>query len=392
MDETGVLLSVLNSLKVLVSKEDLSDGRGAGVQRTLITAIECISASGRSLPPLIVWPASTHRSNWTTHPTPGWHFAVSNTGYVDTEISLHWMQHIFDPLTRARANHKPRLLIADGFATHESLEMMTYCFENNIRLCRLPSHTSHKLQPCDVGIFGPLKAAYREQVEQLYRGGANTLGKQHFTRLYSRARDAALTPRNIKAGWSKTGLFPFDPDRVLRGIDPLEAKQSPTQINCVQSNLKPSDDVLPTPVTAEGLAFLRQKIEEETQNLDAAEKRRLQKLGNAAEKAMTDRVLLVEENRLLFDQNNEKMTRSSIKPTVVGNAKVMSYEDIVAAREKREAKETSNINKVSRPKRKRQRSTGRADVRKKPQLNELEKGHREIEDLGLRDYCSVLQF
>jgi hypothetical protein len=71
MDETGVLLSVLNSLKVLVSKNELRNYRGAGVKGTLITAIECISADGRYLHPLIIWPAATHRSNWTVHPTPG---------------------------------------------------------------------------------------------------------------------------------------------------------------------------------------------------------------------------------------------------------------------------------------------------------------------------------
>jgi hypothetical protein len=37
MDETGVLLSVLSSLKVLVSKQDLRNCRGAGVKRTLVT-------------------------------------------------------------------------------------------------------------------------------------------------------------------------------------------------------------------------------------------------------------------------------------------------------------------------------------------------------------------
>lgn len=42
MDETDVLLSVLNSLKVLVSKNELRNYRGAGVKRTLITAIECL--------------------------------------------------------------------------------------------------------------------------------------------------------------------------------------------------------------------------------------------------------------------------------------------------------------------------------------------------------------
>lgn len=62
-DETGVMLSMLGSVKVLISKDDLRDYRGAGVKRTTVTAIECISADGRSLLPLIIWPASTHRSN-----------------------------------------------------------------------------------------------------------------------------------------------------------------------------------------------------------------------------------------------------------------------------------------------------------------------------------------
>ena len=70
MDETGVMLSMLSSVKVLVGKDDLRGYRGAGVKRTMVTAIECISADGRALLPLIIWPASTHRSNWTTYRTP----------------------------------------------------------------------------------------------------------------------------------------------------------------------------------------------------------------------------------------------------------------------------------------------------------------------------------
>ena len=63
MDETGVMLSMLGSAKVLVGKDDPRDYRGAGVKRTMVTAVECISADGRSLLPLIIWPASTYRSN-----------------------------------------------------------------------------------------------------------------------------------------------------------------------------------------------------------------------------------------------------------------------------------------------------------------------------------------
>jgi hypothetical protein len=216
MDETGILLSNLTSRKVLVNSQDMRRYRAAVVNRTLITAVECIAADGSYLPPLIVWPAATTRGNWYTHSTPGWRFTCSKTGYTNAEISLHWIQHVFDPLTKRRAAGQPRILINDGLATHESLEVLTYCYENNIILCRLPSHTSHKLQPCDVGVFGPLKTAYREQVEQLFRGGANTVGKQHFTLLYDRARTTAFTRENIRSAWRKVGLFPFDPDCVLR--------------------------------------------------------------------------------------------------------------------------------------------------------------------------------
>jgi hypothetical protein len=88
IDETGVMLCMLGSVKVLVGKDDPRDYRGASVKRTMVTAIECISADGRSLLPMIIWPASAHRSNWTTFPTPGWHYARSESGYTDSKISL----------------------------------------------------------------------------------------------------------------------------------------------------------------------------------------------------------------------------------------------------------------------------------------------------------------
>lgn len=47
MDETRVMLSMLGSVKVLVSKDDRRKYRGARVKRTTVTAIECISGDGR---------------------------------------------------------------------------------------------------------------------------------------------------------------------------------------------------------------------------------------------------------------------------------------------------------------------------------------------------------
>jgi hypothetical protein len=88
MDETGNLLNSPASRKYVIHKDDWKRYRGAAVKRTLVTSVECISMSGRCLWPLIIWPASTHRSDWTTHRTPGWHFACSPTGYSNTAIVI----------------------------------------------------------------------------------------------------------------------------------------------------------------------------------------------------------------------------------------------------------------------------------------------------------------
>ena len=164
---------------------------------------------------MIIWPASTHRANWTTHSTPGWYFATSKKGCTDSYLSLQWLKQIFDPETKELAGHKPRVLINDGFGTHETLEILQFCFENNIILCRLPSHTSHVLQPCDVSVFGPLKNAYRDQLDRLDMGGVGKIGKEHFTYMYCPAREQVFTARTIRSRWSGAGLYPFTLARCL---------------------------------------------------------------------------------------------------------------------------------------------------------------------------------
>ncbi|TVY13943.1 hypothetical protein LARI1_G007590 [Lachnellula arida] len=313
MDETGVMLCKLSSVKVLVGKDDPRDYRGAGVRRTMVTAIECISASGRSLLPMIIWPASTHRSNWTTFHTPGWHYACSDSGYTDSKISLEWLKRVFHPQSVAEANQKPRVL------------------------------------PCDVGVFAPLKAAYRDEVDRLFRGGANTIGKEHFTSLYSPARERAFSKRNITAAWAASGLFPFNPDRVLR-VTPKPLGQSTVLRAADESELgscyedeRPQTPI--TPVSAEALVSLHNLIKQDAYTLDGNEtstqrlQRHIQKLATAAQISFADRALLRDQNQMLTRMNDEAKVRRKTKSVVLGKARVMSYEDIVVARAARAAKD-----------------------------------------------------
>ena len=229
------------------------------------------------------------------------------------------------------------MLISDGFAPHESVEVMTFSFENNIVLCRLPSHTSHKLQPCDVGCFAPLKTAYREQVEQLLRGGSNTIGKQHFTLLYDRARKAGLTSRNVRSGWSKAGLWPFNPQRVLSGMSkPQEVRRTCASGTHPEVPDQPLNAVTHTTADAFSLETLRCRAEAHLRDGDDDLNFLFSDILNMTEEIAADRRLVNDEIRLLKQQNNEKKTRQAVRPTVLGEGKgkILSWDDIVSARER----------------------------------------------------------
>jgi hypothetical protein len=60
MDETRIMLSILGSIKVLLDKDDTRDYRSAVVKRTIVTAIEYISANSRFLLPIVIWLATTY--------------------------------------------------------------------------------------------------------------------------------------------------------------------------------------------------------------------------------------------------------------------------------------------------------------------------------------------
>lgn len=92
----------------------------------------------------------------------------------------------------------------------------------------MPAHTSHILQPLDVSCFGPLKKAYRAQIENKMRLGINHISKDEFLPAFLAAHQQAITAENIQSGFKATGLVPFDPEIVLSELGPVgEATPSP---------------------------------------------------------------------------------------------------------------------------------------------------------------------
>ena len=89
-----------------------------------------------------------------------------------------------EPLTASLCpRNEWRLLIVDGHNSHfSSMEFMRLCESHRIELFWPPPHTTHILQPLDVGLFGPPQHHYRRGIEDMMRVGQGAINKSSFLR------------------------------------------------------------------------------------------------------------------------------------------------------------------------------------------------------------------
>jgi hypothetical protein len=107
-----------------------------------------------------------------------------------------------------------------------------------------------------------------------------------------------------------------------------------------------------TPVSAGAVASLHDLIKADTHTLNEASKyriqRHLQKLTNATQLSFAECALLQEQVKFLATTNNEAKIRRVTRSTIIGTARVMSFEDLEKARAERAAKEAEKEAKKAR--------------------------------------------
>ena len=220
-DETGFAMGLCSTSKVITSVE--RSGRPRRViqgNREWVTIIECVNSKGISIPPVVILKAKQQQATWYQEPAllPNWWIARSENGWTTDKIGLRWLKEVFSLHSKHHSTGAKRLLILDGHSSHESADFDTFCKENAIICLCMPPHTSHLLQPLDVGVFGPLKRAYGKLTEGMMAAGNNHIDKEDFLHLYPSAREKVFNQKNICSGFAGAGLKPLDKDRVLEKI------------------------------------------------------------------------------------------------------------------------------------------------------------------------------
>lgn len=104
-----------------------------------------------------------------------------------------------------------RLLILDGHNSHTTYRFCSFAEKHKIIILCLPPHTTHRLQPCDVGVFGPLAACWKAVVNANSREYI-PIRKNNLIQHYAAAREKAFSRSTIQAAFRKSGIWPLNPD------------------------------------------------------------------------------------------------------------------------------------------------------------------------------------
>ena len=137
----------------------------------------------------------------------------TDTGWSNSVVFQDYLQHHFLKHVPGGTS-EPTLLLYDGHSSHINAPLIDWA-QKHIILFLLPAHTSHLLQPLDVGIFGAFKNVYYQQCREHMRAHPGQIVSRYdICHLTAKAYSTALNPRNIIAGFKRTGVFPFNPSVI----------------------------------------------------------------------------------------------------------------------------------------------------------------------------------
>ncbi|KAG5870227.1 hypothetical protein JTB14_029101 [Gonioctena quinquepunctata] len=114
----------------------------SGERAVNTTVVCCKSAAGQYVPLMIIFQRKRYQEELAVGAPPGSIVTISDSGYINSELFVKWLRHFINFI-------EPSTVVVAGW-TLEALELAR---NNGIRLLQLPSHTSHRLQPLDVGFF-----------------------------------------------------------------------------------------------------------------------------------------------------------------------------------------------------------------------------------------------
>ncbi|KAJ4018269.1 hypothetical protein NW758_15332 [Fusarium oxysporum] len=191
----------------------------------------------------------------------------------------------------------------------------------------MPPHSSHLLQPLDVGCFGPLKKAYGREIEQLIRRSITHISKTEFFPAFYAAFQLTMTEANIKGGFRGAGLVPFDPEVVISKLDVQLRTPTPVEEEAQQAQSWTSRTPRTVLEAGSQSEYLQKRIRRHHSSSPESILEALQSLTKAVKRNMHETALLRAENRELRQANEILSRRRRAKRTRLQNRGSMTIQE-----------------------------------------------------------------
>ena len=192
-------------------------------QREWLSVLVCINAAGLAIPSFYVFKGMRFRQNYIERCEPGATMSMQPRAWMTSYLFSAWISHFIESVQRMGgiSTDQRHLLILDGHASHITFDVVQEAREAGLDLLTLPSHTSHAMQPLDVSVFKPFKTFFKEYRDFWTSRNLNQPAtKQTLAHWVSLALKRALTPHNIRSGFSSTGILPFNRDAMNVHLGP----------------------------------------------------------------------------------------------------------------------------------------------------------------------------
>jgi hypothetical protein len=229
-DETGLDGDGAREVDVVVPTGATRVSKQLDSYREHTSLMHIGNAAGRSLPMMFMFKGAELDTTFLPDLPADSLVAAQKCGYFTGEHFICTLQH----LDKHGGEARPLLFIIDGCKGHINLAAIDFARSKHIHILCLPANLTHLLQVADVALFGPFKRYWRrecaalkerrasEAVQQasaaLQHGGVadNIISSRDIKRadiapLAIKAWALAMKEDSVKAGFRRTGIYPYDP-------------------------------------------------------------------------------------------------------------------------------------------------------------------------------------
>ena len=187
-----------------------------------------VSAAGGDPLVMVVYKADNLYESWKRNGPKGCFYSHSPSGWFDIKNFELFFFEVALPHMRRKTGKK--LMIGDNASTYFSPAIIEACRRHDIAFVSLPPNATHLMQPLDVAVFKPVKAAWSSVLSDYKKKHPKdpSIGKADFPSLLAATLKKAPPGQYMAAGFRRCGLYPLNIEEVTRRLPDANRKVAST--------------------------------------------------------------------------------------------------------------------------------------------------------------------